>query len=240
MSKIAGLTGKYIQVMRKKGDTLTYGGDQGFFEGAPKASEDDRKKRMGCGIVAFGDMLLYLAGRNPVYRTEENKHYVNRIFLQEEYKNYYNAMYDFLGGLPKRESRGLSCLRLQHGFNRMARMKKWKLRARWGLNGRKLYDRIIEMLGRDIPVILCVPVLFGRKNKDQGITFFKKEENTYERVCTVSAHYVVITEVVKENDDIFLGISSWGKKYYVNWNEYDSLIHTHIFGTILGNILYIR
>lgn len=240
MSQIAGLSAQYIQVRRSGSGELTYGGDQSFFKGALAGSHDERKQRLGCGITALGDTLLYLACHNEKYRTKENKSYLVRVLPEEEYREYYNFIYDFAGGFRKGARSGLSGLRLQHAFNRMARRQSFPLRAKWGISSRKLYDRIKEMLGKDIPVILCVPMLFGRKNKGRGIWFYKKENGRYQRTCIVSAHYIVITGVIKEENEIYLKLSSWGKEYYINWKEYDELIHTHFLGTILGNILYIK
>ncbi len=240
MSQLIGLTGQYIQVRRSENNKITYGGDQGFFKGSLAGTEDDRKQKMGCGFTAFADTLLYLADRDEKYRTKENENYVNHILLQKEYQAYFNYIYEFAGKIRAGAHSGISGIRLQSSFNRMARLQNWKLRARWGLSGKKIYVRIEEMLRKDIPVILCVPMMVGQKNKEHGIDFYKKENDIYCKACTVSAHYVVITGIIKENEDIYLKVSSWGVEYYVNWLEYDILIHTHFLGTILGNILYIR
>lgn len=237
---MTGLKGEYIRVKRYKSETITYGGDQGFFSDTSEEPSDARKRRMGCGIVAFGDLLLYLAGRNSQYRFRESECYVNRVLSEEEYKDYFNDRYVFLGGLPAKTNKGLSGFRLQGRFNRMARSEGWKLHAWWGLSGRKLYGRMTKMLERDIPVILCIPLMIFKKDKDHGITFYKKEKNGYRKACTVSAHYVVVTDLSGEQDDIYMGISSWGVKYYVKWKEYERFIHTHFLGTILGNLLYIK
>lgn len=240
MPQIAGLTRPYIRVKRREKDSITFGGDQGFFKDAPESSEDGRKKRMGCGVVAFNDLLLYLAGSNPAYRIKENENYVNRVLSEKEYKTCFNFQYEFLGGFAEKRNKGLSGFRLKRGFNRRARLANWKLRAIWGWSSSKLFDRVKEMLDKDIPVILCIPLMVFKKDKGKGITFYKKKEEQYRKACIVSEHYVVVTEILEEKESIFLGISSWGEKYYVNWNEYDEFIHAHFWGTILGNILYIR
>ncbi len=237
--KIAGLTGQYIQVSQNKGK-ITYGGDQGFFAGASCGSPDERKQKLGCGITAFGDLLLYLAGRDIKYRIRETENYENRILSEEEYKSYYNQIYEYLGGIQPKAQWGLSGLRLQRRFNRMARRQGWKLRAKWGCCGRWIYKRTLEMLHKDIPVILCIPILFGNRNKDKGIILYKKDGDAYRKVQTVSAHYVTVTGVIKEDRGPYFEISSWGKRYYINWQEYKHLIYGNFLGTILGNILYIR
>ena len=75
---MTGLGGEYIRVKRNKSGIITYGGDQGFFSDASADPEEVRKRRMGCGIVAFGDLLLYVAGRNSQYRFKGSECYVNR------------------------------------------------------------------------------------------------------------------------------------------------------------------
>lgn len=240
MLQLAGLRKQYIEIRRSGSNVIAYGGDQGFFKETPSGDEDERKQRLGCGITAFGDLLLYLASCNNEYLTEENKSYVNHILTQEEYMTYYNYIYKFMGGIKAGARNGISGFRLQRRFNRMAGKHKWKLRAMWGLSERKLYDRIEEMLSRDIPVILCIPMMFGKKNKGHGICFYKMENGRLCARCTVSAHYVIITGLIEKDGEIYIRISSWGTMYYISWKEYSRLIHTHFMGTILGNILYIR
>ena len=237
---MTGLGGEYIRVKRNKSGIITYGGDQGFFSDASADPEEVRKRRMGCGIVAFGDLLLYVAGRYSQYRFKGSECYVNRVLAEKEYKDYFDDRYAFLGGLSARTRNGLSGFKLQSRFNRMAKAEGWKLRAKWGFSGRRMYCRMEEMLRKDIPVILCIPLMIFKKDKKQGITFYKKEKDGYSKACTVSAHYVVVTGIFKEHDGIYMSISSWGVKYYISWEEYDQFIHTHFLGTILGNLLYIK
>ncbi len=240
MCRLAGLRGQYIQVRRSGSNELTYGGDQSFFKGAPPGSEDEKKHKLGCGITALSDMFLYLADRDPAYIIRENEGYVNHIFLQKEYEDYYNRIYELAGGLSRGARNGLGGLRLQRSFNRVARGRGWKIRAHWGMSLKKLYSRIEGMLGKDIPVILCIPLQLGRKRKEKGICFYRREKEGYRAACTVSGHYVTVTGITEERDARYLELSSWGSKYYVNWEEYDRFVHTTLFGAFLGNILYIR
>ena len=228
----------YIQVRRNSGE-LTYGGDQGFFRGG-SGSDDARKNAMGCGVIAFSDLLLYLGSCDSNKITSESESYVNRINGENAYKEYYNRIYDFLGGVSKRS--GISGIKLAMRFNRLSRREKWGLRGFWGISARKLYGRVEEMLSKDLPVILCIPMILFRKNKKAGLTFYHMENGKMQKAATVSAHYVMITEIVEERESgsPFFVISSWGKEYYVNWKEYETMMRRNFLGTILGNILYIR
>lgn len=234
----------YVQVRRSGNGDITYGGDQGFFATAEEGSLDARKNKNGCGATALGDTLLYLAGKDNRFIIDETINYVKRVMGEDEYKKYYNSICDFLGGIPAKT--GLSCIRLMTRFNRIARREKWSLRARWGLSGRKLYSRIEEMLEKDIPVILCIPMMLLPKDKKDALPLYIKREReqqvSFQKAAATSGHYVTITGIEKNVDkrQTFLEISSWGKKYYIYWDEYQNFIATHFLGTILGNILYIK
>lgn len=256
MSETVKLTGEYIRVKRRDG-RITCGGDQNFFAGAPERSADWRKQKLGCGITALGDLFLYLAGREGKSLTGEraggtNGRQPGELFSEKEYRAYYNRIYRLAGGIAPWAKNGLSILRMQLTFNRMARRQGWKLRARWGMSYARLLGRMEEMLGRDIPVILCIPFMVFGRDKKKGVSFYEKREGAYHRACTVSAHYVVVLGILREKDVSWLRISSWGREYYVNWEQYCALLRPPfgkqpLYGlcfrfleTILGNILYIR
>ena len=237
MPEKIGIKGNYIQVKRSGSGEITYGGDQGFLQ-------EERKRQSGCGVIAFGDLTLYLASRDGKYLTTENKSYVNQVLAEERYKEYFDRIYDLMGGIFW--GNGVSGLKLWTRFNRMARQNGWRLRAKWGISRRKVLPRIEEMIKKDIPVILCVPLMLRKKSKNDKLPFYvrkaleEKGEYVYRKAQATSGHYVTVTGVVKEKEDIYLVISSWGKEYYINYQEYDTYISTHFLGTILGNILYIR
>lgn len=243
MEKRTGIQREYVRVSRKENAVLTYGGDQGFFGSGEASKEDRRKKESGCGIIAFADLLLYLGNRDSTYRIPETEPYLNRALRQEEYQNYYNAIYRFLGGLPFKG--GISGLRLTLMFNRLSLRQGFGLRAVWGLSGKKVFPRVRQMLLQDIPVILCIPMMLLKKDKRDGIRLYGREEERggnfcYQEKAFTRAHYVMVTGIVEEEREAYYEISSWGKKYYMSCGEYDILIRTHFLGTILGNILLIR
>jgi len=229
----------YIQIKRENGE-LTYGGDQGFFKKSKAGSVDALKSAMGCGVVAFSDLVLYLGIGKKKKSIAESMCYVNQKKEEKAYCQYYNCIYDFLGGVSR--INGIGGLRLMWGFHRLAKGGQERLRAVWGLSANKLYNRVEEMLKQDIPVILCIPMMLLKKDKKDGLTFYQRSGEEWQVRTVVSGHYVMVTGIVQEcgSGEIFMEISSWGKKYYINWNEYEKLIRTHFLGTILGNILYIR
>lgn len=251
MRKDITLSKEYINVKRKENGVLSFGGDQNFFAKEDACELDIRKQKCGCGIVAFADLLLYLGTVKRCYLTEKTKSYVNHILSEEEYKKYYNQMYDFMGGIKGKV--GISGLKIQRSFNRMARREHWSLRAKWGFSAKKLYSRIEEMLSRDIPVICCIPMMVLKKDKNDYLQLYQWQSNDtlqrtqresmqkgeLQKVAYTRAHYVVITGIHVIEEEIFYEVSSWGKKFYISRKEYDDFIRKHFLGILLGNILYI-
>ncbi len=126
-----------------------------------------------------------------------------------------------------------------------------------------------EMLSRDIPVILSIgpnlPKIWGKK----GIPFYelrkiefrlndtpisdtsKEPENKINEVKkayyykmaqqAVNGHFVTVTGIIR--DDIasryMLRISSWGKEYYINYEEYRHYTES-ISGTITSSIVHVK
>lgn len=240
----------YIQVRRKGTQERTFGGDQNFFAGAPPDSLEERKRALGCGFIAFSDLLLYMGSSDRRYCLYETQDYVNQFtrrgeLEQEVYCHYFDEICDLLGGLSGRSKvSGISGFRLQMRFNHIARQQGWQLRARWGLSGARMKGRLQKMLAQDIPVILCIPIkLFSSRRRaegEDGLTLYQRSGEAYRRAAVTNAHYVVVTGIISEEGGEYLEISSWGKKYFVQWNEYERLIQKRFLGTILGNILYIR
>jgi hypothetical protein len=125
------------------------------------------------------------------------------------------------------------------------------------------------MLSLDIPVILSIgpntPNLWGKK----GITFYeyreieyredkdnstKKDINTgdakpavkkpyYYKVVrqNINGHYVMVTGMIKDDiaGRIMLRISSWGKQYYINYEEYRDYIDSSS-GTFTSSIVQVQ
>lgn len=269
MKKRIGLLNDYIKVKRAGSEETTFGGDQNFFAAAERVkeaafrktddeqsnrseqeagnasenaeqrlqAEDLKKQKMGCGIVALSDLFLYLSGKYNAGIRIGDRSYVNHGMLQSEYCEYYDRIYAFAGGVSLKA--GASGLKLWRKFNRMAKVQGWNERARWGFSRKKIFQRMEGMLLKDIPVILCMPMALFKN--DKGICFYKRnEKGEYVPYTRVSGHYVVVTEIIYEEQDIYLVISSWGKQYFVKWNEYDTEIRKRLFGGFLGNILYIR
>jgi len=245
MEKRLGLLRDYIRIKRAGTEETTFGGDQNFFAPAEQANaEDEKKQKMGCGIVALSDIFLYLAGKYNQCMQVDGSSYVNQRMNQKKYCEYYNRIYRFAGGVSLKN--GASGIKLWRKFNRMAKRQGWSERARWGFSRKKILSRLKEMLAKDIPVILCIPMALFKKDKEKGLCFYgKNDKGEYIPKTYVNGHYVVVTELFSEKGDsekeeIYLVISSWGKQYFIKWREYDEQIKKRLFGAFLGNLLYIK
>lgn len=233
----------YVKIRRMDSGAYTFGGDQNFFRAAQRkeasGSEDEKKQKMGCGIIALSDIFLYFSGKYNQSLDWNGKSYVNQKMEQPEYCSYYDEIYTFADGVSLKG--GVSGIKLWRKFNRMAKLQGWKERARWGFSQKKRLQRMEEMLGNDIPVLLCIPMAFLKKEKDRKLNLYQKNEaGEYDVKTKTNGHYVVVTELFYEKDELYLVISSWGKQYFIKWKEYEELLKNLLFGVVLGNLLYIR
>jgi hypothetical protein len=156
--------------------------------------------------------------------------------------------------------------RIAYAFNSYARTYRFNLRARWKLTLTyyDMLEHIEEMLSGDIPVILSIgpntPLLW----KNDGISFYVRESvdnqtnNADDKILLpapdlycyhtvknkIHSHYVTVTGIyrnVEKNspgEKILLRISSWGKKYYINYDEYRDYIDKS-GGTFTSSMVYI-
>ena len=86
------------------------------------------------------------------------------------------------------------------------------------------------------PVILAVgqnfPLIWGQ-NKLQF--YVKRPDGTYCSTCAVKAHFVTITGI----DCRWIQISSWGKRYYIDREEFVRYVKKHSC-YLFSNIAYIK
>lgn len=232
----------YIQVLREENGAKTFGGDQGFFAKTEQADKKEKRKRSsGCGVIALSDLLLYLGRKRKELQIWPSSFYEQKELTEEDYRKWFAESYRMLLGIPF--SSGISSLWLTFRINFFFRKKKSPYHAFWGLRISKIHERIVHMLRQDIPVILCIPVMLFPKDKKDGIRFYEKEELERGMIpdgkALVSGHFVIVTGILSEKEELYYEISSWGRKYYMKRGDYEKLCRSHFLGNILGNILVI-
>ena len=172
-------------------------------------------RKYGCGVVAMGDVLIYLG----IHRLPCNTDLLYGMLREDgclsypRYERYLRKMNKrYLGIIP---GFGVPNFQLARAMNRYFRHYRIDLRARWCLSSGKMLERIQDSLSKDYPVILAIGqnIPFWRKKK---LTLYRQENGVYLPATETKAHYVVVTGM--ENG--YLQISSWGKEYFISWKEY--------------------
>lgn len=248
----------YVPVIK---DSATYyGGSQMWFPENHWYSKDYVLHNYGCGTIATADMFLYLALQNKSLQSPETE-----IALQGtdqvNYENYdpyvrrindqYTKTLRILAVLGPKIASAINSYSAAFGLGYQA---FWK----WSLTYYDMLETMEEMLKQDIPVILSIgpntPNLWGKK----GIPFYERKEIEYlenEEASSeaskpyyykvvqqsVNGHYVTVTGIIKDDvaGRIMLRISSWGKQYYINYEEYRDYVE-NTSGTFTSSIVQVK
>ena len=200
---------------------------------------------MGCGLISISDILLYLAISDSKYDTEATQFITNKTTglvidscAYEIYINYMNMSY-----FPTLRLLGLNGLSMRNNTNIYSLMHSLDLDADWAVNIPVMKTCIAEMLDNNIPV--CLAIGPG----EPGISFYDQDKidktkpytfvvNSYK--SKVSDHYITVTVMLEDHimKKTYLEISSWGDKYYIDFEEY--IDHINKTNDVFSNILYIR
>ena len=203
----------YLRVERA--GKCSYGGSQ-------MLSDSASIRRCGCGPVAALDTLWYLEHRGE---SEARSLEDYNEELSELCRRYF----------PLLPPLGINGVALVVGLNRLLADRALPYRAAWMLSGSRLWERVEEMLSRDLPVILSVGPnfpLFWQKNR---LPFYQRtSEGQYRRASGAKAHFVTATGI----DERRLRISSWGREYYIERGEYERYTREHS-NYILSNLVYL-
>lgn len=207
------LKNSYIGIMVREG--LSYGGNQGWFSSG-------RIKGYGCGLIGASDVLIYLLSKQGACVQEV----IYKNYVDKWGKKYFPI-------LPKA---GISGWLLALGLRRCFRKYRLPYKVRWGVKKGRILSSIEEMLEADIPVILSVgpnfPALWGKK----GIGLYRQNiKGIYVKSQDVRAHYMVVTGMQQGR----LRVSTWGREYYLDWEEYRAYIDKYSC-SLFSNICYIR
>lgn len=221
-----GLKHSYLAV--KTQNECSYGGSQTW-------SGSRLIRKYGCGLVGISDVLLYLG----LHRTECETDLLYGMVREDGYLSYpryerylikmnrrYLTVFPFIG---------VPGFLLPVAMNKYFRRYRIAMRSGWGVRPGRMFQRIEEMLEQDIPVILSVGPNFPWRFKRKMLTLYRQENGVYVPSVQVNAHFVVVTGLT----DGYLQISSWGKEYYISWQEYQTYVKK--YSTFFGsNICRIR
>lgn len=228
----------------RNGDTCSFGGSQMWFQTRPGKAGSGRICAYGCGLIAFSDLLLYLAAQKKIRRPAcmENLFAGGDRIEKASYMEYIRFMdRKFMPVIPFSGINGIS---LEIGLNHFFLREKLPFRAswKWMLTSQKMLVLMKEMLSDDIPVIFSIgpntPFVWGKK----GVAFCRKDPSGALAVQeTVCRHYVMLTGISTDplSGRTLLRISSWGREFYIDYGEYRSYVR-RTGGKITSSIVYIR
>ena len=247
----------YVPVI--KDNNTSYGGSQMWFASHPRYRKDYILHNYGCGTIAVADLFLYLARQNEAMHTSTTgMAMVNHEILYPDYISYIRLIHDrYTKTLPILAVLGPVAA---GAINAYSDIYTLGLRALWklSLSYYDMYELMEEMLQQDLPVILSIgpntPKLWGKKGiplyelcEINYISSENNKENTikpyyYKAVKSdVNGHYVTVTGLFKDEvtGKIMLRISSWGKQYFINYEEYRDYIET-TGGTFTSSMVYTK
>lgn len=251
----------YVSVI--KDSRIFYGGSQMWFPKTNWYSKDYLLRNYGCGTIATADMFLYLAMQNNDMQSALTSAIMNdsHQIRYENYTPYVLSIHDlytktrrFIAVLGPKVASAINSYSASNNFDLEA---SWKLK----LTYYDMYDMMADMLEHDIPVILSIgpntPNLWGKK----GVPFYEKKEIEYLEHTEdtkapqkdykpyyynvvhkeVNGHYVTVTAIIKDDvaGRIMLRISSWGKLFYINYEEYREYIENS-GGTFTSSIVKVK
>ena len=224
----------YIQV--REHDRRSVGGNQEYFKGRP-GFFSKYKHHNGCGIVALGDLMLYLLGKEGKMLRSKGVMYGKDFESVDDYRDYFNTVMRLSKWIPS--GLGVSNLFLTLAFNGMCMRLGIPYRGRWGLLRQNIYRNVQKMLERDIPVILCIPYIINplRKKTMKLKMYIPGKGGEFVRV---NGHFVTIIGLETHDNRTFYKVSSWGKIFEIDVDEFDYFAKSVAFGGILGNVLIVR
>ncbi|MBR1817057.1 MAG: hypothetical protein IJ763_10240 [Lachnospiraceae bacterium] len=223
----------------------SFGGNQRWLR--KDADKANTLSNYGCGLISANDVLLHISDKadNP-----SKEKYIAAV--REMNRRYFHIL-PFLGISGILLSFYIRIYLLMH-------RKHFKVhyKVRWGVMPHNILKRITEMIENDIPVILSIGPAFIRRRKEKLPFYTAKitgDDINFTPATQTKDHYVNVTgvyetikkpaDILKNTSDkdkqctIYLEISSWGRKYYINYAEYIEYIKKHD-NFLFSNILYIH
>ena len=169
----------------------------------------------GCGLIAAGNIFLYMADRNPAYANSITNISANKT--KNDYINYIKILND--NYLSPNPLLGLDGFSLAAGVNRYFKKNNIGLKAHWSMSDDFLPEAK-RMLDNDIPVILGIGADTNFNSVDDFVNM--NIINPVPKGLTsqqTRSHYVTVTGISEKDGVQVLKVSSWGKAYEINYDE---------------------
>lgn len=212
----------------------SYGGNQGWW-----SKENTVFSRQGCGVISMCDLEIYLYMTR--YRQLEDEKESHTPMTYWEYKKYIDnagsSRYR-LGVGHNTKNMGLMPYTMIKGLKESKRAidgvslgKRVRLSWAPSSNSNRIKEYIIDMISRDIPVVASYYVF----NKENKLSLYRYDSRKRRMINDgeIRAHYFNITGVSVLDDEEYLMISSWGKKYYISYDKWAKKL------SIFSNIFFL-
>ena len=220
----------------KRGYLRVRAGHGELFGGSQMRSAQKTFRASACGLISAADFLLYLGVKHPEWRGKAwPAEWDGEEALDEEaYFRFVKHLQHWY--LPVIPYLGMTGFRLAFGMNLYFRRNRIPLRCRWGTFVRNFYARMEEMLGEDLPVILAVGPNFPPRFHKVNCRFYvQRDDGSYRPATETNAHFINAVSL----DDEWIGISSWGKAYFIRREEYEAYRRKASNG-LFCSLLYVR
>lgn len=236
------LKNAYIAVRHQ--EETSYGGNQNWLAKRKMA-------HFGCGLISISDIILYLSKFGKM-RTNVamNKMCKQELVDGESYLKFVNGLHYkgfFVSGIIK----GMVGPAIALAFNWWSLWHGNQYSARWCVTSGKMHERIGQMLDEDIPVLFSAGARIPFFWSDEGVQLYRNDNDKKNvdgkptaiqlATCgTINRHYMTITALV--NDEHYgelMKISSWGREYYIKWDDFIRYVRKKS-NPIISNILWIR
>lgn len=224
----------YVRI--KNFNTVSYGGNQ-------KWCKSSSMQKKGCGVIAMADLAIYLAEQNPRMMTEDimSISKPNGLYNKNDYLEYIRKFYHKYVTIPT--GNGLTGFGMMCAMNRYFMSCGLRLKASWKLmlSDESMMMHIVRQLERNIPVIISIgpntPNIWGKT----GISFYVEQDGSLieSRRKDVKSHYVTVTGVRTIDRRQYLVISSWGREYLMDYDEYREYV-LKTGGRITSSMLLIK
>lgn len=231
----------YIQVNYQ--GNLSYGGNQMWFSKETLKHAENIVYKWGCGLIAIGDLFLYLAKSDREFATAAaSLARVARPTLEwEDYKRFLtHLLQSYVTLVP---GSGMNGFAVAGAVRKYCRKYRLPMTIAWKgfMDDQTMLKVMQKMLREDLPIILAIgpntPFVFGKK----GIPFYtmSKDELIPSGHLSVHSHFVTVTGIIgRKHKQILLQIASWGNRYYIDYQEYRTYISEH-GDTLTSSLLYL-
>ncbi|MCM1084697.1 MAG: hypothetical protein NC428_14630 [Clostridium sp.] len=223
-----GIDERFITVLNDDGTVMSDG--KGF--GGAQKWLDPKIGDHACGIVAAVNTYLYITGQTTITKSQYIK--LCEQFCEEHPIN--TALIGTIGAIPPSMEDYIEDRCREHGLS---------INAGWNyLKGTDQYDTMKHMLANNIPVIWGLHSQEACKadgSEENMLKLYKFKADGGMSEESVKSHYVVATAIYEQEqaDGSYrrmVEVSSWGERYYIDYDEYLDFAKANGIDKIKNNV----